>query len=156
MIPFCNCVLSGSMLTLFLLCAVMFNVANLCRTPAECITKRQTAPTMAPNLIKSQQDIFNNMIHSKSTNTEIAEAARCKPRAIREIRSKIHYLGTPKAPRNGPGRKRSITPPMLNALCEYLLERPGLYQSEMIVFLWDEFDVLVTASSIARVLAFKG
>ena len=111
---------------------------------------------MAPNLTKSQQDIIDNMIHSKSTNNEIAEAAGCTARSVRAIRSKIHYLGIPRAPRNSPGRKRSITPPMLNALHEHLLEKPGLYQSEMIVFLWDEFEVLVTASSIARALAFKG
>jgi transposase len=111
---------------------------------------------MAPNLTKSQHDIINIMIPSKSKDTEIAEAAGCTPRSVRAIRSKIHYLGTPKAPRNSPGRKRSVTPSMLNALCEHLLEKPGLYQSEMIVFLWDEFEVLVTASSIGRALAFKG
>lgn len=32
-----------------------------------------------------------------------------------------------------------ITPPMLEALCERLLEKPDLYQDEMVVFLWDEF-----------------
>jgi hypothetical protein len=36
---------------------------------------------------------------------------------------------------------------MLDALCEHLLEKPGLYPSEMIVFLWGEFEVLVTAST---------
>jgi hypothetical protein len=122
------------------------------------LSSRETAlyGIMAPNLTKLRQDIVNNMIYSKSTNTEIAEAAGCTPRSVRDIRSKTHYLGTPRAPRNGPGRKRSITPSMLNALCEHLLEKPGLYQSEMIVFLWDEFEVLVTASSIGRALAFKG
>ena len=45
---------------------------------------------------------------------------------------------------------------MLDALCEHLLEKPGLYQSEMILFLMDKFDVLVTASSIGRALRSKG
>lgn len=31
-----------------------------------------------------------------------------------------------------------------------------MYQDEMIVFLWDEFDVLVTAHSISRALASAG
>jgi hypothetical protein len=113
-------------------------------------------PTMAPNLSKSQHDIINIMIPSKAKATEIAKAAGCDPRSIRTIREKIRVLGTANAPRNRPGRKRSITPCMLDALCEHLLEKPGLYQSEMIVFLWDEFEVLVTASSIGRALAFKG
>jgi transposase len=113
-------------------------------------------PTMAPNLGKSQHNIINIMIPSKAKATEIATAARCDPRSVRTIREKIRVLGTANAPRNRPGRKRSITPCMLDALCEHLLEKPRLYQSEIIVFLWDEFEVLVTASSIGRALASKG
>ena len=41
---------------------------------------------------------------------------------------------------------------MLEALCEHLLEKPELYLEEMVVFLWDEFDVLVSTSSISRAL----
>jgi hypothetical protein len=37
---------------------------------------------------------------------------------------------------------------MLKALCEHLLEKPELYLEEMVVFLWDEFDVLASTSSI--------
>jgi hypothetical protein len=42
---------------------------------------------------------------------------------------------------------------MLDALRERLLEKPGLYQDEMAVFLYDEFSVLITTSSIHRALA---
>jgi hypothetical protein len=42
---------------------------------------------------------------------------------------------------------------MLAALCEHLLEKPGLYRDEMAVFLYDEFGVLVAVSSISRALA---
>jgi hypothetical protein len=45
---------------------------------------------------------------------------------------------------------------MLGALCEHLLEKPGLYQEEMVVFLWDEFDVLVSTFSISRSLKAAG
>jgi hypothetical protein len=45
---------------------------------------------------------------------------------------------------------------MLDALCKHLLERPGLYQSEMILFLVHEFDVFVTALSIRRGLRSRG
>lgn len=48
-----------------------------------------------------------------------------------------------------------MTPSMLEALCDHLLEKPALYLDEMVVFLWDEFQTLVT-SSIRRVLVSKG
>jgi hypothetical protein len=41
---------------------------------------------------------------------------------------------------------------MLDALREHLLEKPGLYQDEMVVFLHDEFGVLVDASTISVAL----
>jgi hypothetical protein len=41
---------------------------------------------------------------------------------------------------------------MLKVLREYLLEKPELYLEEMAVFLWDEFDVFVSPSSISRAL----
>jgi hypothetical protein len=59
-----------------------------------------------------------------------------------------NYFGTTKAPLNGGGRPRSITPLMLEVLCEHLLEKHKLYLEEMAVFLWDEFEVLVTAETI--------
>jgi hypothetical protein len=45
---------------------------------------------------------------------------------------------------------------MLEALREHLLEKPELYQDEMVVFLWDEFHVLVTTFGIGRALASIG
>jgi hypothetical protein len=41
---------------------------------------------------------------------------------------------------------------MLEALCDHLLEKPGLYLEEMAVFLWDEFEVHVSTFSISRTL----
>jgi hypothetical protein len=45
---------------------------------------------------------------------------------------------------------------MLSALLEQLIEKPELYQDEMAIFLYDEFDVLVTTPSISRALASAG
>jgi hypothetical protein len=45
---------------------------------------------------------------------------------------------------------------MAEALCHHLLEKPGLYLDEMAVFLWDEFQEMVTTSSIRRALVAKG
>ena len=45
---------------------------------------------------------------------------------------------------------------MLDALCERLLDNPGLYHHEMVDFVWDKFHVLVTVSSIKRALNYRG
>jgi hypothetical protein len=63
---------------------------------------------------------------------------------------KIRCFGSTKASPNGVGRRKTITPPMLSALLERLIEKPELYQDEMVVFLYDEFNVLVTTSSIVE------
>lgn len=41
---------------------------------------------------------------------------------------------------------------MLDALQEYLLEKPGSYQEEVVLFLHNEFLILVSASCISRAL----
>jgi hypothetical protein len=41
---------------------------------------------------------------------------------------------------------------MLEALCDHLPGKPGLYLEEMAVFLWDEFEVHVSTFSISRTL----
>jgi transposase len=112
---------------------------------------------MAPNLALSQREMISNMILSSSLKqTEMAAAAGCSERAIRRIRTNLRLFGLTKAPSNGAGRRRIITPQMLDALREHLLEKPGLYQEEMAVFLWDEFGILVSAPSISRALASIG
>ncbi len=45
---------------------------------------------------------------------------------------------------------------MLDALCDHLFEKPGLYLDEMVIFLWDEFQMLATASSIRSAIVSKG
>ena len=111
---------------------------------------------MAPNLAKSQHDLISNMISSEANDSEIAEAAGCSTRSIRAIRSNIRIFGSSNTPRNSRGRNRIVILLILDALCEHLLEKPGIYRTEMVVFLWDEFEELVTISSIGRVLASVG
>lgn len=53
-------------------------------------------------------------------------------------------FGSVTAPSNKGGRPRSLTPLMIQVLCDYLLEKPQLYLDEMVVFLWDESQVPVT------------
>ena len=100
--------------------------------------------------------MIRDMIISKCENIEIAKAVPCSLVTVRHIRLNLQVYGSTKAPPNGGGQKRSITPPMLDALREYLQKRLGSYQYEMKDFLQKEFEVLVTTSSIGRALASIG
>jgi len=108
---------------------------------------------MAPHMADSQRNLVHDMIVGSShTANEIANVAGCSARSVKSIRSNIRTFGTAKAPWNGGGGPRSITPPMLEALREHLFEKPDQYLNEMVVFLWDEFGVLLTVSTISRTL----
>jgi transposase len=75
---------------------------------------------------------------------------------VTNIRRNLKLFGTPRAPENRVGRRKSITPHMLQVLCDHLHEEPGLYLDEMAVFLWNEFEIWVTTSSIRRALISSG
>jgi hypothetical protein len=82
---------------------------------------------MAPNLAPSQHDLIRAMILDKKLKArEIASVAECSECSIKAIRSNLH-----EAPPNDGGRPQSITPPVLEVLCEHLLEKPELYLEEM-------------------------
>ncbi|KAF9238003.1 hypothetical protein CBS147339_7612 [Penicillium roqueforti] len=83
---------------------------------------------MAPRLPPSKLEMIHDMILSKSLNTsQMAEAAECSERSIINIRNNLHQFGNVRAPPTRVGRQRSITPPMLEAVCDHLLEKPGLH-----------------------------
>jgi transposase len=79
-------------------------------------------------------------------------AADCSRRAIDRIVANVKSFGTTKAPQNGAGRPSRMTPVMLDALREHLIEKPELYLEEMVVFLFDDFGVLVDTSTVSRAL----
>jgi transposase len=109
---------------------------------------------MAPRLAASQHALIHNMIVSSKpfSSSRIAKDATCSIRRVKRIRSNMKAFGSVHAPWNGGGCPRSITPQMLEALREHLLEKPDQYLDEMAVFLWDEFDALVATSTISRTL----
>jgi hypothetical protein len=45
---------------------------------------------------------------------------------------------------------------MVEALREYLLEKPNRFLDELAILLWDDFEVLITTISISRALASMG
>lgn len=112
---------------------------------------------MAPNLAPLKHELIYDMIHSGELSTsQMALAAGCNRSTILRISSNIRMFGSVKAPPNKGGRPQSVTPIMLEALCDHLLEKPNLYLDEMAIFLWDEFAIQATKSSISRALVSKG
>ncbi|KAJ5640336.1 uncharacterized protein N7484_008198 [Penicillium longicatenatum] len=93
---------------------------------------------------------------SGSGDNTMAEAAECSERSIINLRNNLHQFGNIRAPPTRVGRRRSITPLMLEAICDHLLEESGLYVDEMALFLWDGFHIQVTKSSLKRALASVG
>lgn len=111
---------------------------------------------MAPHLTDWQHELIRGMIQGGKRTPEIVKAANCSERSVMNIRSNLRYFGTTRAPANRGGRPPSVTAPMLEALLSQLLDRPELYLDEMVVFLWDEFEILVSTYSIQRALAKAG
>ena len=100
---------------------------------------------MAPRLPSSKLYLINDMIESQSlTTSQMAEEAECSKLTIINIRRNLRLFGSIHAPPTRIGRKRTVTPSMIEALCDHLFEKPGLYLDEMAVFLWDEFQTLIT------------
>jgi hypothetical protein len=74
---------------------------------------------MALNLVLSKHDLIENMIRRKLRDDkalkddDIAKTADCSDRTVHRIRSNLRLFGSTKAPSNGAGRPKTITPPML-------------------------------------------
>lgn len=82
----------------------------------------------------------------------MAEAAGCSKRSIIAISANLRIFSNIRALLIPGGRPRVITPVILEALCDRLLEKPDLYLDKMPEFLYDKFDVLVSIYTISRAL----
>jgi transposase len=87
------------------------------------------------------------------TATQMATKAGCSKRMIQRLRQKMRCYNNTKAPSTREGRRRSIAPHVLDALCKELLAEPGLYQDEMARFVQKEFGIEVLQASVSRALA---
>ena len=113
---------------------------------------------MAPNLAASQHALIRDMIAEDCfKDRQIGEAAQCSRNAVCAIRANLGCCGgTSKAPRNVSGPSRSITPTMRQTLLDHLWVKSNRYLDELVVFLWDEFRILVSPSTISRDLKKAG
>ena len=103
---------------------------------------------MAPNLPKWKHDLSQGMIREGLPNAPIEDALKCS----RNHRSNLAKYGNTTAPRKPPGRQRSLTPTMRDALREYIRIWPDRYLDELVVYLFDDFGTLVSKSTISREL----
>ena len=96
------------------------------------------------------------MIQAGEDFNLIATATVCSVRSVQRIDANLRYFGATKAPANGAGRRRAITGPMLQSLCDQLLKRPDMYRDEMILFLRENFSTEVSRTTITRTLKSIG
>lgn len=84
---------------------------------------------MASSIESWQRKKIIHMIYSKNelTTSQMAKVAQCSERSITDIRKNLRLFGSVRSPPVSAGRQRSITPIMLDALCEHLAEKLGLY-----------------------------
>ena len=90
------------------------------------------------------------------TTAQIAHAAECSECFIRNIHCIQCLFGSKSPPLNRGGRSQSITPPMLEALCDHHTGKPGFYLEEMALFLYDQFGISASSSSLKRTLSTAG
>ena len=107
---------------------------------------------MAPNLAASQHALIRDTILAGYKNAVIARTANCRASLVRRIRANMRCYGSTKAPPNGVGRRRLLSPPMLTALLDRLAVKPNMYRDEMVEFLEKEFEATIPASNIGRSL----
>jgi transposase len=112
---------------------------------------------MAPRLSVFRRNLIASMIESgRFSNNEIADATRTTDRSIRSIHRNIRVFGQASAPMNNSGRPATLRIEMVEALIGYLHDKPDLSLQEMVWFIWDQFQVDISKSTISRALDKAG
>lgn len=111
---------------------------------------------MAPHLAKWQHDQIQHMVNAGFGDVAIKKAVVCSRNAVSHIRQNLLKFGRTTEPQRNRGRRRSLTPAMRRALLEYLRIWPDRYLDELAIYLADDFDELVSVSTISRELKRAG
>jgi Winged helix-turn helix len=98
---------------------------------------------MAPNLPRWKHDQIYGMVRAGFPDAAIKDAVKCSRNTLGRIRSNLDKYG-------------STTPSMRDAVREYLRIWPDRYLDQLVVYLADEFDTLVSVSTISRELKRMG
>jgi hypothetical protein len=91
---------------------------------------------MAPRLLHSKLHLIRDMIESRSsTTTQMAEEAECSKVTIINIRENLRQFGSVHAPPTRIGRKPTVTPLIIDVLCDHLYEKPSIHLDGVAIFL---------------------
>jgi transposase len=108
---------------------------------------------MAPHLAQSQRSQLHDMIRSASlSDRDVANVVNCSTRTVRSARANHRIFGSVSAPKNVHGRCSSIPSHVLTALLDHLLTKPDLYLDEMVDFVWDQYELVISVASVRRSL----
>ena len=90
------------------------------------------------------------------SNRDIGRLAHVSEWTVRNIQRNLHAFGQPLNPYRRHGPQPVLHPDAMEALMEYLLEKPNLYGDEMAEWLWQHFEIQVTGCFVLRKLAALG
>jgi len=108
---------------------------------------------MTPRISHFQRNLIVSMLEAGHfSDFAIAKAAHTTDRSIWSIRCNIRIFEQASAPVNKPGHPADLTKEIIEALLHHLYEKPELYLEEMAWFIWDEFKVVTSISSISKAL----
>lgn len=92
-------------------------------------------------------------VEANESVAAIAEAVKVSKKTIYKLRLNLDIWGEPYAPPTVTlGRHRSLLPYQEMKLLKFLEDQPTAYLDEMQTFLFDEFDALLSLTSIYRAL----
>ena len=112
---------------------------------------------MAPRLDKFMRNLILSKIRRGDSSKKIAEdvsSPDCTvdPRAVRRIRSTYARYGTATKPSKRTGPDRKITPLMPEALLHRLAKEEDMTRREMALFLYNEYGVDISQTTITRAM----
>lgn len=103
-------------------------------------TSRLYAPRLYAPRLSPAKLVSHTWYDSQSfTASENLRNGLSKRLTIINIRRSLPQFGIIYVPQSRVGRKRTVTPLMIEDLCDHLCEKRGLFLEETAVFLWDEF-----------------
>lgn len=93
---------------------------------------------IAPRLSLSKLHLIRDIIQSQMlTTSQMAEEVECSKLTIINIRRNVRHFRSVHAPLTRIGRRRTVTPLMMEVLCDHLYAKPGLHLDDVIDRLGD-------------------
>ncbi|KAF4547004.1 Hypothetical protein D9617_72g012000 [Elsinoe fawcettii] len=112
---------------------------------------------MARNAAPAQRDRAVQLILTNLfTNQQIATASDVSVRAVQQYKANLRLFGAAEAPHVVRGPLRLLQPRALSALLQVLIHKPSMFLDEMAVFLYDQFGIQASLTTVHRALDSVG